>query len=119
MITNDIVSFEQLGPGYLVTCFFVIAHFIFNISPGIKTYFIKGRKNRISLTKEPGSSAVKPESVTVNVDDQSVPNATESDNLMNESHTIEKEVLHYHTDSECWDIKTHFVILELQTDLLY
>lgn len=58
----------------------------------IKTYFIKGRKNRISLTKEPGSSAVKPESVTVNVDDQSVPNATESDNLMNESHTIEKEV---------------------------
>ena len=37
---------------------------------------------------------MKPESVTVNVDtDQTIPNATESDNLMNDSHSMEKEVL--------------------------
>ena len=36
---------------------------------------------------------MKPESVAVNVDtDQTIPNATESDNLMNESHSMEKEV---------------------------
>ena len=36
---------------------------------------------------------MKPESVAVTMDgEQNVPNATESDNLMNESHTTEKEV---------------------------
>ena len=60
----------------------------------IKTYFIKGRKKKLSSVKEPGGSSVKPESVTVSVDtDQTIPNATESDNLMNESHKMEKEVL--------------------------
>ena len=37
---------------------------------------------------------MKPESVAVTMDgEQNVPNATESDNLMNESHTTEKEVM--------------------------
>ena len=59
----------------------------------IETYFITERKKKLSTTKEPGGSNVKPESVAVTMDgEQNVPNATESDNLMNESHTTEKEV---------------------------
>ena len=59
----------------------------------IKTYFIKDHKKKTSTTKEPGGSTVKPDSVAVTMDgDQNVPNATESDNLMNESHTTDKEV---------------------------